>query len=146
MSNNSTNSVKEWDTMSLQEQEVFIARSALELINSMFDAGDSKGLDVLTKNLSSLQDFAKDRLGLLQRKENIADSLKSMLEHLNTSGIDEAFAEGIDNIASLTTDFMSITGADGSDDFDDDQAYCNIQACMQKEVERWEAEEAAKSA
>ncbi len=146
MSNNSTNSNKVWDTMSLQEQEVFISRSALEVINNMFDAGDSKGLDVLAKNLNALHKFAQDRQSLLQRKQDIAESLRSMLEHLNTSGIDDAFAEGIDNIANLTTDFMSITGADGSDDLDDDRAYCNIQALTEQEVERWEAQGTAKSA
>ena len=140
MSCNTINSkLTGWDKLSHQEREVFLARGSLDLIEDLYCAGDDKGLEVFCKNLKAIWDFAEARTSHLSKKISIADNLKNMMEHLQTVGIDSTFAEGIDDIAALTTDFLSDTHEDGSDGLDNEQAVENIKALMQKEQDDFEA-------
>ena len=134
-----------WDTMSLQKKEIMATRSILAVTEELYEMNDTEGLKVLAQNLKSLSGWLNTRTKLLSQKLEIIGRMKSLLEHMNSKGIDEEFSENIGNIASLTTDFLVDESEEDLDDYRFSQAYSNVKAMMEKEQAdfetAWEAEQ-----
>lgn len=142
MLNKASNALADWDNMSLQEKEVVATRLVAEVIEGLYKANDAKGLEVVSNNVQFLADWTKTRATLLSKKLEVITRMNSVLEHLNSKGIDDEFAEAIDSIASITTDFLSDEHEVNMDDltgYDREETVENIKALMQTEVDKFEA-------
>ena len=134
-----------WDTMSLQHKEIMATRSILAVTEELYESSDTEGLKVLAQNLKSLSGWVEKRKDFLHRKLDIITRINSLLEHVNSKGIDDEFSENLGNIASLTTDFLVDESEEDTDNCQFSQAYCNLKALMEKEQAdfeaTWEAEQ-----
>ena len=65
--------------------------------------------------------------------------MNSLLEHVNSKGIDEDFSENIGNLASLITDFLIDENEEDFEDLRFSYAYSNLKALMEKEQADFEA-------
>ena len=128
-----------WDTMSLQHKEIMATRSILAVTEELYESNDAEGLNVLTQNLKSLSGWLEKRKDFLRRKLDIITRMNSLLEHVNSKGIDEDFSENIGNLASLITDFLIDENEEDFEDLRFSYAYSNLKALMEKEQADFEA-------
>lgn len=139
-----------WDTMSLQKKEIMATRSILAVTEELYEINDAEGLKVLAQNLQSLMGWVNTRTGLLNKKLDIIERTNSLLNHMNSKGIDEDFSEQLSDITSLTDTFLTDAENEEDETCPFSRAYVNLQQAMQAEVEKfeaeWQAEEDKKSA
>lgn len=112
--------IKEYEAMTLPDQESFLAHAAAELVQKMYYDNNSKGLEVFCKNLTVIQDRARDYmdcLAMLQREGDVYTKIYLLLEYMGRNGIDEDFVSGLTEIAERAQEsFAQANGATLTED------------------------------
>lgn len=105
--------IKEYEAMSVVEQESFIAHASADLVQKMYYGNDSKGLEVFMKNLTAVRDRARDCiecLGILRRENDVCAKIYLMLDYLNKRGISEEVVSGLEEIADFAQEILAQAG------------------------------------
>lgn len=105
--------IKEYEAMSVMEQESFIAHASADLVQKLYYGNDSKGLEVVVKNLTAVRDRAQnclECLGILKRENDVCSKIYLLLEYMSKSGISEEFVSGLEEIAEFAQEILSQTG------------------------------------
>lgn len=107
--------IKEYEAMSIMEQENFIAHASADLVQKMYYGNDSKGLEVFMKNLMTIHERARsclECLGILRRENDVCAKIYLLLEYMNERGINEEFISGLEDITEFAQEIL--TQASGS--------------------------------
>lgn len=102
--------IKEYEAMSIVEQENFIAHASADLVQKMYYGNDSKGLEVFMKNLTAVRDRARvclECLGILRRENDVCAKIYLLLEYMNERGINEEFISGLEDITDFAQEILS---------------------------------------
>ena len=101
--------IAEYEAMDIAEQESFIAHASADLVQKMYYANDSKGLEVIVKNLTAVTMRAKDCLdclGILMREGDVCAKIYLLLEYMSKSGISEEFVAGLEDITEYAQESL----------------------------------------
>ena len=137
-----SNHLIDWDNMSLQEREVFISHATADLIEDLLNVRDAKGMEVIHKNLCSLEQYAEEHLykvEMLARRDSIVNSLSNIQASIDKFGIDDEAASHLESLAELVRCYVNDVEENNSEEAERD-AITNIQSLIDKEFQ--EAQEA----
>lgn len=84
--------------MDIAGQENFIAHAGADLVQKMYYENNSKGLEVLVKNLTTIISRAQDCidcLDMLKREGDVYAKIYLLLEYMGKGGISEEFVGGL---------------------------------------------------
>lgn len=90
--------IKEYEAMDIVGQESFIAHACADLVYRMYYGNDSKGLEVLMKNLTTIISKAQDCidcLDILRRDGDVYAKIYLLLDYAGKDGISEEFVGGL---------------------------------------------------
>ena len=93
--------LKEYDALSVIEQENFLAHSAAELVQKMYYSQDKKGLEVIKSNLKTISEHARnciECLEILQQKGDVFTKIYLLLEYMGKGSISEEFVSGLEQL------------------------------------------------
>ena len=137
MNNNINNILDAFARLSLFERERFITRACAELINSMCEAREAKGLETIHKNLVVLTDFAdamQCELEIEVMRENIRTSFDALRSDFENDDFDDSLAEKLDALSDNIRQYNSIKISTEECDAAEEDAYDNIKALMDAEA------------
>ena len=124
------------------EREQFIVRACAELICSMCDEKDAKGLEVLHNNLSTLINFTEDMQNEVEvkvKKEKIQQEFAAICADVEAKDFSTDIADRLAGLSEAVREYaLEQLSADGLDDADE-IAYENIKAVMEREASAIEA-------
>lgn len=104
--------IKEYEAMSVMEQESFIAHASADLVQKLYYGNDSKGLEVVVKNLTAVRDRAQnclECLGILKRENDVCSKIYLLLGYMSKSGIDEKFVSELEGITEYAKNILAQT-------------------------------------
>lgn len=103
-------SIREFETMELQEQESFIAHAGARLVQKMYYDNNSKGLEIFVKNLGIVISRATDCmecLSILNREGDVYAKIYLLLEYMGKGGISEEFVQGLEEITERAQEALA---------------------------------------
>ena len=93
--------MKNYEDMTVREQEHFLAHESVELVQRMYHECDRKGIEVFIENLKTVIAHAKDCIDcieLLQKKGDAANKIFLLIDYLGKDGISEEFVNDLDEL------------------------------------------------
>ena len=102
--------IKEYEAMSVSEQESFIAHASADLVQKLYYGNDSKGLEVFMKNLTAINNRARvcvECLGILKRENDVCAKIYLLLEYMSKRGINEEFVSGLEEITDFAQEILA---------------------------------------
>ena len=127
--------IKEYEAMSVSEQESFIAHASADLVQKLYYGNDSKGLEVFMKNLTAINNRARvcvECLGILKRENDVCAKIYLLLEYMSKRGINEEFVSGLEEI----TDFAQEILAEASGSMPTEAERCEIMKRLRNVLDR----------
>ena len=127
--------IKEYEAMSVSEQESFIAHASADLVQKLYYGNDSKGLEVFMKNLTAINNRARvcvECLGILKRENDVCAKIYLLLEYMSKRGINEEFVSGLEEI----TDFAQEILAQASGSMPTEAERCEIMKRLRTVLDR----------
>ncbi len=104
--------IEEYEAMDVAEQENFIANASANLIRKLYYENNSKGLEVVVKNLGMLSSRARvciECLGVLEREGNVYERIYLLLGYMSKNGIDEKFVSELEGITEYAKNILAQT-------------------------------------
>ena len=142
MSTNIWSFLENLQALSLCDRERILVRGCIELIYALFTARDEKGLDTLLNNLLALKDFAETKLFDTERAvklDAINASLASINKDIECNGINKDIAERLSMLSESVQNYVMEDESEEECDQAEEDAYYNIKALMEQEIEKFEA-------
>ena len=102
-----------------RERENYLAHYYAELIRDFYDEHDTEGLAVLAKNLDILKTFASVSTNMLSYRRTILEAFSRMKKHVEQFDIDQEFAEQMEEIASMSQEYVEGAACEGFCNIDD---------------------------
>lgn len=103
-------SLKEYDGMSLFEQESFISHALAEMVQKLYYENNADGLTVIVKNLTVLLSRAQDCLDcldMLKREGDVYAKIYLLLEYMGKGGISEEFVSGLEELTERAQEALA---------------------------------------
>lgn len=110
MNTQTTINIKEFDTLSIEQKELFIAHTCADIVQGFFTSANRKGLEVIIKNLSAILERAKDCLSCIDMLNNGGDvysKILLLLEYAGRNGISEEFVGGLIEITERAQESLA---------------------------------------
>ena len=103
-------SMKEYDEMSLFEQESFISHALVEMVQKLYYENNADGLTVVVKNLRVILSRAQDCLDcldMLKREGDVYSKIYLLLEYMGKGGISEEFVSGLEELTERAQEALA---------------------------------------
>lgn len=125
-----------WTNMGIKDKAKFLSRECAELAAELCKARDVKGLEVISKNLSAVAEYADNMIyevEIAQKREYINTTLANLQRQASENGIDQSLAEDVDSLSKEIWDYVHT--AETPEDYDeaDEKAIANIKAAIAQE-------------
>ncbi len=102
--------MKEYDSLTLSGQENFLSHASADLVQKMYYENDSKGLEVVIKNLQTVIDRARECLyclDVLRSEGDVYTKIYLLLEYMSKGGLSEEFVGGLVQLTELATENLA---------------------------------------
>ena len=130
-----------WDGISLGDRETFLSSSCIELVKSMVEAKDEKGLEVLRKNLITLADFTDTmqfELEMQLRRTKITQKIKSLYSYIQKNGLNNNAVSSLEELTEDVRGYVLTQQTEEDDEKAEEDAYSNIKALITQNADNGE--------
>ena len=103
-------SMREYEGMSLFEQESFISHALVEIVQKLYYENDTDGLTVVVKNLRVILSRAQDCLDcldMLKHEGDVYAKIYLLLEYMGKGGISEEFVSGLEELTERAQEALA---------------------------------------
>lgn len=110
MDTNNSITIKDFDALTIEQKESFIAHACADIVHTFFISGNRKGLEVIIMNLTAILERANDCLAcidMLNSGGNVYSKIFLLLEYAGRNGISEEFVDALIEITSRAEDTLA---------------------------------------
>lgn len=110
MNTDNSININDFNTLPLEQQEIFIAHACADIVQGFFFSGNRNGLLLIIKNLSAILQRANDCLACLDMLNNGGDIYSKiflLLEYAGREGLNEEFVDGLIEITERAQESLA---------------------------------------